>query len=27
MDEAWSDVTGTEKLFGDKWTVARQIKK
>ena len=26
VDEAWVDVTGTEKLFGDKWTVARRIK-
>lgn len=26
IDEAWIDVTGTEKLWGDKWTVARQIK-
>jgi len=26
VDEAWIDVTGTEKLFGDKWTVARRIK-
>lgn len=26
IDEAWVDITGTEKLFGDKWTVARLIK-
>lgn len=26
VDEAWIDVTGTERLFGDKWTVARMIK-
>jgi DNA polymerase V len=26
IDEAWCDITGTEKLFGDKWTVARMIK-
>lgn len=26
VDEAWIDVTGTEKLFGDKWSVARKIK-
>ena len=25
VDEAWIDVTGTEKLFGDKWSVARKI--
>lgn len=26
VDEAWIDITGTEKLFGDKWFVARKIK-
>lgn len=25
VDEAWIDVTGTEKLWGDKWQVARSI--
>jgi DNA polymerase V len=26
VDEAWVDITGTEKLLGDKWTVARKMK-
>ncbi|RKD24388.1 hypothetical protein BEP19_08320 [Ammoniphilus oxalaticus] len=26
VDEAWIDITGTEKLFGDKWNVASKIK-
>ncbi|HJV46111.1 MAG TPA: UV damage repair protein UvrX [Bacillota bacterium] len=26
VDECWIDVTSSERLFGDKWTIARKIK-